>query len=204
MKPLVLTLLCLFVGGCASTSEITEITLPEIIYQHPLPPFPKPISSPTLRIELQIHVSETGDVLDASMTSSSGAPGWDTLALAAVKRWRYLPARGDGKPMSIWLRQPAIVRFSEPNYLTLALIACTTPESADSAFAALRGGMTFSEAVEKFSTERDKQNGGRIGVVNIQTYPEKIKTPLSRLGVGGYSSPHKYGDRYVIFTRLPD
>lgn len=202
MKPFLLTIVFVCCTGCASTSAPSPITLPEIIYQHPLPPFPKPITSPSLRIELEIHVSETGEVLDAAMINSSGSSMWDTLALTSVKRWRYLPAHSGGKPLSIWLRQAAIVRFSEPNYLSLAMIACATPEGADSAFAALRRGVPFTEAVENFSDESSRTNGGRIGTVNIQTFPEKIKITLSRLGVGGYSSPMKYGDRYVIFTRL--
>ncbi len=204
MKLLVLLFPFIFFSACSSTQETTGITLPELIYQHPLPAFPKPLSSSHLRIALKIFVSEDGAVHDVELMNSSGYLSWDSAAANAIRLWKYSPAKYDGKPVSIWLRQTAIVQFSDPFYVLLGEIIFTDEETADSAFALLETGVNFSEIVQKYSIASSRSSNGSIGTVNVQIFPEQIKKALLRLERGDYTAPLKYGEQYAIFKRLKE
>ncbi|MFA6457349.1 MAG: energy transducer TonB, partial [Bacteroidota bacterium] len=173
MKPLSLftLLLLLFIGACAgcSTSQPTnDFILPELVYQHPLPVFPRMSSFATMRIMLEIYVTRDGTVGDVQMTNGSGNRAWDSAAVSAIRQWKYTPARSNGKPFNIWLHQAAIIRFAEPEYRTLAEIICTTSDEADSAFLLLEQGMDFAAIVSKYSIAESRDRNGEIGLVNIQ------------------------------------
>jgi len=204
MKPLVLLTSLILFSACSSTHETTGITLPELIYQHPLPAFPKPLSTSYLRIGLKIFVGENGTVRDVVLTNSSGNLSWDSSAVQAILQWKYAPARYETKPVSIWLRQTAVVKFSDPQYLVLGEILFNHKEEADTAFALLEMGADFSEIVEKYSVAPSRSNKGSLGSVNIQIFPEHIKNTLLRLERGDYTAPLKQGDQYAIFKRIND
>ena len=204
MKPLVLLFSLLFLSACSTTQQTSDLTLPELVYQHPLPPYPKPLSASHLRIDLKLLVTENGSVGDVIFQSGSGNLAWDTTAMTAIRQWKYSPARFDKKPVSIWLRQTAIVQFSEPRYILLGEIQFTDEESADSAFALLEQGKDFSEVVEQFSIAPSRFSNGSLGEINVQIFPEQIKTTLMRLHNGNHTTPLKYGDHFVIFKRLEE
>ncbi len=204
MKPLLLFFTLLYCASCTSSHQASDMVLPEIVYQHPLPPFPKPVTTPTLRIDLKIHVAENGTVPEVLFLEGSGSDDWDSSAASAIRKWKYSPARYQEKPVSIWLHQTAVIQFSEPHYLLLAEILCTTTEEADSAYALLEQGWSFSDVAEKYSVASSRSTYGRLGTVNIQIYPQQIKILLSRLDREQYTSPVKYGERYAIFMRLKE
>ena len=205
MKPLLLFFFSLtYFAACSSTQQTTDLTLPELLYQHPLPAFPKPITAPHLRIDLEILVTENGTVRDVRLLNSSGSVAWDSAAATAIRQWKYSPARYREKPVRIWLHQTAIVKFSEPRYLSLAEIMCTTTEEADSAYMLLEQGSDFSEIVLRYSVTSSREKNGALGAVNILIYPEQIKNILAKLETERYTHPVKYGERYVIFKRLKE
>lgn len=206
MKPLSLSITVLAVlfilSACSSTKETAAIIPPELLYQHPLPAFPKPIQNFQLRIPLEILVTENGTVSEVHFVNSSGNTVWDSAASASIKQWKYSPARLENKPLRIWLRQTAIVRFSEPNYLLLEEIVCNSSQDADSAYALLLRGMAFEEVVSQYSIALSKEKSGILGNVNIQIYPEHVKNVLAKLTNNEFTKPIRYGERYIIIKRL--
>ncbi|MFA6468060.1 MAG: TonB family protein [Bacteroidota bacterium] len=209
MKPLFLIILLLLLltgasSGCSTSQTIYDFNPPELVYQHPLPIFPRMTGIAPMRIMLEIYVTKDGTVGDVQMTNGSGILAWDSAAISAIRRWKYIPARSDGKPFNIWLHQVAIIRFAEPEYRTLAEIICTTYEEADSAFLLLGRGMDFSTIAMRYSIAESRDRNGEIGTVNIQVYPQGVKAILSKLEKGQYTRPTKFGDHYAIFKRLSD
>ncbi|SUX29800.1 energy transducer TonB [Chromobacterium vaccinii] len=51
-------------------------------------------------VRLRVHVSAQGLPQDVSVQSSSGFPRLDRAALAAVKRWRFIPAKRGGEAIA--------------------------------------------------------------------------------------------------------
>jgi TonB family protein len=203
MKPLMLFFMVCSLTACSSTQQLSEdLTLPELLMQQPLPAFPVPLLSSTLRIELEIQVDIDGSVRAANIVSTSGNSDWDSAALIAVKQWRYSPALYQEKPIRLWLHQTAIVQFTQPTMIALAEIQCATAEAADSAFAMLKDGVPFAQVVSLFSISNSRKQNGQIGEVNIRLYPTSIKQQIERLGEDEYTHPIKFGDRYVIFKRV--
>ncbi len=204
MKLLVLVLSLIFLSACSSTQQTSGVTLPELVYQYPLPAFPKPLSSSPLRIDLKIFINENGSVREVELQNSSGSLEWDSAAVKAIHQWKYSPARYEDKPVSIWLRQTAIVKFSDPLYLLLGEIQFNSKEEADSAFMLLETGTDFSEIVLKYSVDSSRMKNGSLGAVNIQIFPEHIKNVLLKLKSGDHTAPIKHGEQFAIFKRLKE
>ncbi len=61
-------------------------------------------------VRLRVHVSAQGLPLDVSVQDSSGFPRLDRAALAAVKRWRFIPAKRGDEPIAYTFVVP--VEFS--------------------------------------------------------------------------------------------
>lgn len=79
-----------------------------------LPPSPLHIAVPALprgldprrvrgaHVRLLLYVSESGDVSDVKVLSSSGIEKLDTAAESAVRRLRYAPGSRAGSPVAMW------------------------------------------------------------------------------------------------------
>lgn len=207
MKPLVVSIILLLstaISACSTSNTTADLIPPQLIYQHPLPAYTKQINTFALRIPLEIFVSDKGEVLQVHLRSGSGDAWWDSAAAASIKQWRYVPGRSGDQPVGLWLRQTAVVQFSEPQYLPLAEIICSGHEQADSIYRMLVNGAPFSETAVQYSDAESRIAGGRLGVVNIQIYPDAVKRKLSRLGKNEFTPPIAYGDRYAIFLRLSE
>lgn len=61
-------------------------------------------------VALSVHVLATGEVADVRLKKSSGYARLDHAAMAAVKKWRYRPARQGDTPVACWYTQA--VKFS--------------------------------------------------------------------------------------------
>ncbi|MCM1512396.1 MAG: energy transducer TonB [Oxalobacter formigenes] len=59
---------------------------------------------------LAVHILSTGQVDNIRLKKSSGYSRLDNAAIAAVKKWRYIPARQGNTPIPFWHTQA--VRFS--------------------------------------------------------------------------------------------
>ena len=57
------------------------------------------------RVVLELYVDETGDVTKGRIAQSSGFPRLDKTALIHAKRkWHFLPAMQNGKPVGHWIK----------------------------------------------------------------------------------------------------
>lgn len=204
MKPLIVLLGLSLLAACSTTREVADLTLPELIVQYPLPAYPSPISSTHLRIEFKILVNEEGSVKAAELLNGSGNAEWDAATVETIKRWRYTPALYRNKPMKLWLKQAAVVQFSEPQYLLLQEIIFEAKETADSAFSLLEQGASFEEVALQYSIAPSRPQKGMLGKINIQIYPLHIKQVLAELNDDQITSPLKFGDRYVIYKRVKE
>ena len=202
MKLLVVLISFILLAGCSATDQLTDITLPKLIEQHPLPPIPEQMIGPQVQIDFEMLVGKDGSIMDAKLLSSSGDTVWDSAALLSMRKWRYTPAYYKDQPLKLWLRQTAIVRFVEARCLCLGEISCSSIADADSAYSMLDGGSEFTDVVQRFSISSTKENGGKLGDVNIHKYPKHIQDMLDDLRSGEYTKPVKYNDQYVIFKRL--
>lgn len=58
------------------------------------------------RVLMDVYILPDGSVGEARLKASSGFPRLDEAALAAVRRWRYVPARRGDEPIPYWYVQP--------------------------------------------------------------------------------------------------
>jgi hypothetical protein len=200
---LTILLLCLvcFIG-CSSMNEISDGSVPQLLIQSALPPFPATLTQPIFELEIVMFIMEDGTVGKTRMVKGSGDAAWDSLALSSMKQWRFTPARMDNKPIGSWFRMQSTLRYANPQYMNLAEILCTTEEEADSVYNAIEQGQNFNELAMRCSVDPSREMSGMLGEVNINLYPENIREPLSKLAMNDYTKPIKYGDLYVIFKRL--
>jgi len=188
--------------GCSSMKEITDSSVPQLLIQSQLPPFPATLTRPVFELETVMFIKEDGTVGKTRMLKGSGDAAWDSLALSSMKQWRFTPARMDNKPFGSWFHMKSTLRNASPQFMNLGEILCTTQEEADSVYNQIEQGQNFNELAMRYSVDPSREMSGILGAVNIDLYPENIRKPLSKLNVNGYTEPIKYGDLYAIFKRL--
>jgi len=182
--------------------EITDRSVPQVLIQSQLPPFPETLTRPVFELETVMFIKEDGTVGKTRMLKGSGDAAWDSLVLFSMKQWRFTPARMDNKPVGSWFHMKSTLRNASPQVMNLAEILCTTQEEADSVYNQIEQGQNFNELAMRYSVDPSREMNGILGEVNINLYPENIRKPLGKLNVNGYTEPIKYGDLYAIFKRL--
>jgi len=202
MKLLVVLFCFTCLAACSATDQLTDITLPTLVEQYPLPPVPQEMLGPQTQLDFELLIGKEGSVLETRLIKGSGNIMWDSAAVVSMHKWRYTPAYYKDKPLKIWLHQTAIVRFVETRCMSLEEISCGSMADADSAYKMLAGGADFAAVARKFSLSKSKENDGKLGSVNILSYPQDIRDALEMLRPGEYSKPLQYNDRYIIFKRL--
>jgi periplasmic protein TonB len=65
------------------------------------------------RVVLRVAVSGDGAPVEVSVVSSSGHPSLDGSAIAAVRRWRFIPATQGGTPLASTAEVPIQFRLEE-------------------------------------------------------------------------------------------
>ncbi|MEE3370911.1 MAG: TonB family protein [Planctomycetota bacterium] len=97
----------------STTSEAAGVktkALPRSIFSpHPVYPAEALSKGETGRVVLRVQVDATGRVTAVSIDRSSGSQSLDAAASAAIHRWRFNPATGNGTPIACEVRIP--VRF---------------------------------------------------------------------------------------------
>jgi len=197
---LLLCIVCFI--GCSSMKEITDRSVPQVLIQSQLPPFPETLTRPVFELETVMFIKEDGTVGKTRMLKGSGDAAWDSLVLFSMKQWRFTPARMDNKPVGSWFHMKSTLRNASPQVMNLAEILCTTQEEADSVYNQIEQGQNFNELAMRYSVDPSREMNGILGEININLYPENIRKPLGKLNVNGYTEPIKYGDLYAIFKRL--
>ena len=203
MKYSLLVLVLLW--GCVS-SEPPEgmYTLPALIRQTPLPPWPYEDAAPELTLAVKVRVGTDGSVLNARLVSSSADPQWDSLALAAIKTWQYAPALVNGQPTALWVQQTMRVRFEQPLILPLAVLRCDDENLADSLYRLLLSGVPFDSLARQYAVSGSGARSGRLGAVDLRTLPHHIRTAIVDAGKSGFTKPLSLGRQFVIYKRLPN
>lgn len=54
---------------------------------------------------LSVLIDEQGEVKEAQVLESSPPGLFDASALEGIRRWRFNPARSQGKPVATWIQQ---------------------------------------------------------------------------------------------------
>jgi len=200
-----IVLAALLLCGCA-TFELpdTGYSLPEVIYQSPLPPWPFHTDYVSLNMRFRIHVAVDGTVSNALIETPSGNKAWDSLALTEVHKWRYSPALMNGQPTALWLRQTITLRFDKPTLMMIAELTCPELTMADSLYALLIAGASFDSLARQFSVSDSRDRGGILGEMDIHTLPWHVSKEVAVLRKGEITKPLKLGRQYVIYKRLPN
>jgi len=190
-------------GGCASlrTTEEPE-TLPQIIYQVPLPAWPSSSTDREIILDLKIRVGSDGSVRDAAFVTPTGFREWDAQALQVVRKWRFSPAMVDGKPVPLWIHQTVRMRFEPPTFMALAELACIEANLADSIHTLLGSGESFDSLAKRFSVAGSRERGGLLGEVDVRTFPAHIRHELVKLQEGQFTKPLLLGRQHVMYKRL--
>lgn len=200
MRPLVL--IALLFAGCATVRyPDAPDTLPRLIYQAPLPPWPTTGFTQGMTLDLIIRVSASGSVTKAAFLTPSGNAVWDSLALAEILRWRFTPAKQGTIPIATWVQQRVRVQFEPPMVMVLSELGSPDRMLIDSLFTLLETGASFDSLARHFSILESRSNGGYLGEVDVRAYPTHIRKQLNNLRVGEVTEPLIFGENFVIFKR---
>jgi TonB family protein len=153
-------------------------------------------------MDMVLFILEDGSVNNIRLRKASGDAAWDSLAAASIRQWRFVPAHLENHPVSAWFRLRLMVRYANPQYLSLAEIMCPTKEKADSVYDALEKGEDFGELATLYSVAPSRERKGELGEVDINLYSENVCEVIKHLGVEEFTKPIKYGDLFAIFKRL--
>lgn len=81
---------------------------------------PKPVYPPISRLEreqgkvlLRVHVDAGGAADKVEMQAGSGFERLDKAAIAAVSRWRFVPARQGSEPVAAWVVVPIVFSLKD-------------------------------------------------------------------------------------------
>jgi TonB family protein len=193
----------LLVGGCSSLPQAeAPDTLPKLVYQTPLPPWPTVLPNRQISVDVKFLVAADGSVHRAELLTRTGFKTWDKEAVDELLKWRFSPATVDGKPISLWIRQTVYMRFEEPLKMTLSEIVCPNRVLADSVYQMLSAGTAFDTLAKDFSTAASRASGGSLGSLNIRTFPINIQDELTKLREGEFTRPLSLGNDFVIYKRL--
>jgi TonB family protein len=203
MKRSFVVAILILLSGCKSL-ELPEApeTLPQLVYQAPLPPWPESSLLRELRLDLEIYVGTDGLVRDAVLITPTVFSEWNRRALEEVRKWRFSPAMARGKPVPLWIRQTVRVQFEQPMVMVLAEIAVSEAALADSLHRLLESGVPFDTLARRFSVAASRELGGVLGEIDVRTLPNEVRRELVKLQEGEFSEPLVLGQRYVIYKRL--
>jgi TonB family protein len=180
----------------------TDESVPQLLFQYPLPAIPETINRMTFDLDIVLFILTDGTVDKVRILKGSGDNEWDLQAMESIKKWRFTSARMNNQPISTWYHLRSTVRYASPKVLSLAEILCTTAEEADTVYKALGQGSDFSELAMRYSVDPSREMKGILGEININMYPENIREVLGGLDENEYTKPVKYGDLHAIFKRL--
>jgi protein TonB len=95
-------------GGEQHDEPLVESRYDVAALNNPKPPYPLAARRQGAegRVVLRAQVLEDGRCAEAHIVRSSGHTQLDESALAAVRRWRFVPATRAGKPVNSWVEVP--------------------------------------------------------------------------------------------------
>ncbi len=95
--------------GMATASDSPAVPLAD----NPAPAYPMPArrAGREGRTVLLVVVAATGECADVEIAETSGTPSLDEAAAAAIRRWRFIPARRSGRATETAIRVPVTFRL---------------------------------------------------------------------------------------------
>jgi len=196
-------LIALFLCGCTTLqSPEAPDTLPQLIYQAPLPTWPTSTTMPGMTLDLLLRVGEDGSVLKARLLTPSGNSSWDSLALATIGQWRFSPARSGNTAVPVWIQQKVRVQFEPPSPMILCELGLQDRVMVDSLYAMLQEGVPFDSLARRYSVLATRKDGGYLGLIDTRVFPSSIRRQLAELRPGEMTRPLVLGENLVIFKRL--
>jgi len=194
--------LVLLLAGCSALQQSeTPLQPPELVKSAPLPPIAAVVSGGGMRFDVMILVRKDGTVGKVRLLETSSDPEWDSLALHSIMKWQFVPGRQDGAPVDLWVRQPLLVQLREPVIRTLAALASSTQQEADSLYLLIEHGMNFDTLLRQ-AVQVSGERNGPPGPVDISVYAPHLRDQLLRLREGDVSRPIRIGNRFIIYKRL--
>jgi parvulin-like peptidyl-prolyl isomerase len=127
---------------------------------------------------------------------------WEACAIEEIRKWRFLPATQNGRPVSVWIRQSIIIRPEKLLKMSLSEIAYADRRGADSIYTLLKMGEDFDSLARTVSIAASRKQNGKLGDVDIRTFPFHIQKELAKLNVGEVTIPLQLGHSFIIFKRL--
>jgi TonB family protein len=90
-------------SASAAANGAEDNQLPQPVASNVAPPYPEEARAAGLqgKVTLRLHISVDGRIESLKILTSSGVPSLDQSALAAVKQWRFEPARRQGRPVAM-------------------------------------------------------------------------------------------------------
>jgi TonB family protein len=189
-------------AGCSAVQQ-TDIPVqpPELVKSAPLPPIVSLVPERGMKFDVKILVLKDGTVGNVKLLESSGDTDWDSLALQSIMNWQFIPARREGMPVELWVRQPLLVQLRDPIIRTLAGLVSETQAEADSLYLLLEHGMNFDTLIRQ-AVQVSGERIGSPGSVDITVYARHLRDKLVRLREGEVSRPLRIGDKFIIYKRL--
>lgn len=202
MKWCVFILLIALVG-CSSTDQTDFATVkPQLISTAPFPPYPAVPPASKMKMSFLIYVQEDGSVGRSKLLTASGDARWDSLAVESIMRWRFNPAKRDGTPVGLWVRQEVDIQFREPVPMLLGRMASRNQRQADSLYTLLMNGSDFVALASLFPSHSAAGDGDMLGPVDIAPLPPRVRDVLKDLKEGEVTRPMQVGDEFIIYKKL--
>ena len=194
--------LTFLLSGCSAMQQTENpIKPPELVRSAQLPLIPSVVPGGGMRFNVEILVRTDGTVGDVKLLESSGDPDWDSLALHSIRKWLFIPARRDGTPVELWVRQPLLVQLRDPIIRTLAALASATEQEADSLYSLVEQGADFDSLLRQ-AILVPGERGRAPGSVDISVFAPRLRDKLLKLKEGEVSPPLRIGSRFVMYKRL--
>ena len=91
----------------SSIPDAREVTDPPAALHRPFPRYPRAASAQGKEgfVVLRILIDPMGRVLEAHVVRARPPGIFEEAAVAALRAWRFRPARNQGRPVAVWARQ---------------------------------------------------------------------------------------------------
>ena len=198
-------LVAILFAGCTFFSETPNADrMPQLVFRTALPMVPSDWADSHPRLEVLFHISNSGEVIDARFVNSTGNDSWEANALKEMKQWRFSPAHLGPDSISVWVRVPIAVRYTDPKLVFLAQLICTDQTCADSAYRLLEAGRQFDLIGQELTLAGFSAYERIVGETDIHVYSKEVQKELQKLKEDDFTAPIRVGESFVIFKRLAD
>jgi protein TonB len=95
-----------------TTSKFVDYDEPPVVLSRVAPVYPTFAINArlqgTVTLDIEVFADGTIGAIEVFRSVQPGPGGLDEAAINAVRQWRIQPAKAQGQPVSVWLRQPIV------------------------------------------------------------------------------------------------